>query len=209
MSRMSTPYEVGGRSAQKRRTRDALVGAARDLLATGITPTVEAAAAAAEISKTTAYRYFPNKRDLLLAAHPETGTDSMLPPDAPTDPAGRLDLVVSNFTEMIKDTEPQQRALLRLSLEPGPAERTTLPLRQGRAIAWITEALEGLEAQLGEDRLRLLVLAIRATTGIEALVWLVDIGGLSSTEAVALMRWSAHALLERALAGEPPRPSAR
>ena len=102
-----------------------------DLLATGVTPTVEAAAAAAGISKTTAYRYFPNKRDLLLAAHPETGSASMLPPDAPLDPAIRLDLVVTNFTAMIKDTEPQQRAMLRLSLEPGPPERAACPAAPG------------------------------------------------------------------------------
>ena len=65
MKTMSTPYEIGGRSAQKARTRDALVAAARDLVAAGVTPTVEDAAAAASISRSTAYRYFPNERALL------------------------------------------------------------------------------------------------------------------------------------------------
>ncbi|MDQ1432246.1 MAG: hypothetical protein QOF40_2848 [Actinomycetota bacterium] len=105
---------------------------------------------------------------------------------------------------MIKDTEPQQRAMLRLSLEPNVPERAELPLRQGRAIAWITEALADLRGDLGDAGLRQLVLSIRATTGIEALVWLVDVGGLSSTEAVELMRWSAHALFQRALTDPPP-----
>jgi AcrR family transcriptional regulator len=208
MSRMSTPYETGGRSAQKRRTREALVAAARDLLATGVTPTVEGAAEVAGISRTTAYRYFPNKRALLLAAHPEVAAASMLPPDAPADPSARLEAVVRNFTEMIKDTETQQRAMLRLSLEPNVPERAELPLRQGRAVAWITEAIEDLRGELGDAGLRQLVLGIRAATGIEALVWLVDIGGLSSAEAVELMRWSAHALLERARTDPPPAPGA-
>ena len=53
MSAMSIPYEEGGRSAQKRRTRDALVAAARDMVATGVTPTVDEAAAVASISRTT------------------------------------------------------------------------------------------------------------------------------------------------------------
>jgi AcrR family transcriptional regulator len=201
---MSTPYEAGGRSAQKRRTRDALTAAARQMLAAGITPTVEGAAETAGISRTTAYRYFPNKRGLLLAAHPEVAAASMLPPDPPADPAARLDAVIHNFTEMIKDTEAQQRAMLRLSLEPNAPERAELPLRQGRAIAWITEALEGLRGRLGDAGLQRLVLSIRAATGIEALVWLVDVGGLSSTEAVDLMRWSAQALLQRALIDAPP-----
>ena len=123
MRAMSTPYEAGGRTAQKQRTRDALVAAARRLLAAGITPTVEGAAETAGISRTTAYRYFPNKRGLLLAAHPEVAATSMLPPGTPPDPATRLDAVIRNFTEMIKDTEPQQRAMLRLSLEPNVPER--------------------------------------------------------------------------------------
>jgi hypothetical protein len=45
-----------------------------------------------------------------------------------------------------------------------------------------------------------LVLATRAACGIEALVWLTDVAGLSREEAVELMRWSARALLERTLA---------
>src|ERR1700686_168629 len=109
MSAMSIPYEDGGRTAQKRRTRDALVVAARDLVAAGVTPTVDEAASMASISRTTAYRYFPNRRALLVAAHPETGATSMLPLDAPDDPAARLELVVRSFTRLIVETEAQQR----------------------------------------------------------------------------------------------------
>jgi AcrR family transcriptional regulator len=195
---MSTPYEDQGRAEQKRRTREALVAATRALVARGLTPTVEEAAEAASISRTTAYRYFPNKRSLLLAAHPETGALSLLPPDAPRDPAARLDAVVVAFTTMILDTEPQQRTMLRLSLEPDERERGALPLRQGRAIAWIAEAVEGVRHELTEDALRRLVLSIRATIGIESLVWLIDIARLERHEAVELMRWSAQALLAKA-----------
>jgi hypothetical protein len=200
---MSTAYEASGRSAQKGRTRSALVEAARALVAAGVTPTVEEAAAAASISRTTAYRYFPNKRALLLAAHPEVGAPSMLPADPPTDPAARLNLVVGAFTEMILETEAQQRTMLRLSLEDA-AERGELPLRQGRAIGWIGEALEVQRGRQSDDELEQLVNAIRATVGIEALVWLVDIAGLSRPDAAALMRWSAQALLEVALTSPPP-----
>jgi hypothetical protein len=208
MSYMSTPYEASGRVAQKARTRAALVAAARDLIAAGRTPTVDAAATAAAISRTTAYRYFPNQRSLLLAAHPEVAATSMLGDQAPDDAAARLDAVIGNFTAMIVDTEPQQRTMLRLSLEPEAAGQGELPLRQGRAIGWITEALEVLRGQLSDDELRLLVTSIRATVGIEALVWLVDIAGLTRDEAVELMRWSAQALLQRALTDHPPSVSA-
>src|SRR5713226_6779648 len=208
MKVMSTSYETGGRSAQKARTRDALVAAARDLVvAGGVTPTVEDAAAAASISRSTAYRYFPNKRALLVAAHPETVATSMLPQDPPQDPAARLDAVVRNFSAMILDTEAQQRTMLRLSLDADAAERDALPLRQGRAIAWIAEALDGVRGDLSGQQFRQLVLSVRATIGIEAIVWLTDVAGLSRNDAVALTRWSAQALLHQATTVPPPAPS--
>jgi AcrR family transcriptional regulator len=197
---MVIPYEQAGRTSQKLRTRTALVEAARDLIRSGITPAVEDAAAAASISRTTAYRYFPNQAALLVAAHPETEARSLLPDDAPDDPEARLDVVVSAFTRLIADTEPQQRTMLRLSLEPDPTRREPLLLRQGRAIGWIEEALEPCRDRLSEHELRRLVLAIRATIGIEALVWLTDVAGLTHEDAADLMRWSARALLRSALA---------
>jgi AcrR family transcriptional regulator len=197
---MSIPYELTGRVGQKQRTRNALIAAARDLVAHGATPTVEAAAEAASISRTTAYRYFPNQRALLVAAHPETGATSLLPDDAPDDVTARLDLVVGAFTGMIVETEAQQRTMLRLSLEADPVERSRLPLRQGRAIKWIEDALAPLQTQMSEAERHRLALAIRSATGIEALVWLTDVAGLSRHDATDLMRWSAQALLRSALA---------
>jgi AcrR family transcriptional regulator len=192
------PYESHGRAGQKRRTRSALVSATRALIAKGETPTVEAAAAAALISRTTAYRYFSSQRALLLAAHPEIETHSMLPANPPEDPESRLELVLSEFHRMILETEPQQRTVLRLSLEPG-AQRGDHPLRQGRAIGWIAEALAPLQTLLPERDLMRLIFAIRSATGIEALVWLTDVAGLSRDEAVVLMRSSAQALLRSVL----------
>jgi AcrR family transcriptional regulator len=174
--------------------------AARELVTQGLTPTVDEAATKASVSRTTAYRYFPNQRSLLVAAHPEIGARSLLPETAPTDVAARLDAVVTSFLHLIVDTEPQQRTMLRLSLDPDPSHRGELPLRKGRAIGWIGEALSPLRGQLTERDLRRLVLAIRSAAGIEALVWLTDIAGLSRREAVQLMRWSASALLQSALA---------
>ncbi len=202
---MSIPYEENGRSAQKRRTREALIAAARGLVANGEAPTVEGAAEAASISRTTAYRYFPNQRALLAAAHPETAAASMLPDDAPRDVAGRLDLVVDGFTRMIVDTEAQQRTMLRLSLEADPAERAELPLRQGRAIVWIEEALAPLSTKMSGAEIHRLAIAVRSATGIEALAWLTDVAGLTRDETTDLMRWSAQALLQRALADQKAR----
>lgn len=199
---MSIPYELAGRTNQKQRTRQALVAAARGLVAQGVTPTVEASAAKASISRTTAYRYFPNQRALLLSAHPETEARSLLPENPPEDAEARLDLVIQTFLRLIVDTEQQQRTMLRLSLEPDPSLRGELPLRQGRAIAWIAEALAPLRDRMSAAKVKRLAVAVRSTAGIEALVWLTDIAGLSREEAVQVMRQSARALLRSALADQ-------
>jgi AcrR family transcriptional regulator len=201
MSLVSTAYELNGRTNQKRRTRDALVAAARSIVAEGRTPTVEEVAEAAAISRTTAYRYFPSQRALLAAAHPETVVESLLPDDAPDDVAARLDIVVAAYTRTILDNESQQRTMLRLSLEAEPEERSQLLLRQGRVIKWLEEALAPLQPQLPRSQVHRLAIAIRSATGIEALSWLTDVAGLTRNDAVALMRWSARAMLDAAVAG--------
>jgi AcrR family transcriptional regulator len=209
MTGMSIPYELAGRTNQKQRTRKALIAAARELVTQGVTPTVEEAAVAASISRTTAYRYFPNQAALLGAAHPEIEARSLLPPGAPEDPAARLDLVVEALTRLVLDTEAQQRTMLRLSLEPDPVQRGPLPLRKGRSIGWIDEALAPLRPQMADAELRHLVLAIRSAVGIEALVWLVDVAGLPRDDAVQLQRWAAHAMLQTALTAPPKRTATR
>lgn len=196
---MSTPYETTGRSQQKQRTRSVLIASARDLVARGgRPPTVAEAAEAASVSRTTAYRYFPTQKSLLVAAHPEMEALSMLPVDIGDDPEERLEAAVRRFLSMVVDTESQQRTMLRLSLDADAATRE-LPLRQGRAIGWFAEALAPLAPSLGEDGVRRLALAVRAVVGIEALVWLVDIARMTQDEAVEQMVWSAIALIRRAV----------
>lgn len=193
------PYIHSGRTNQKARTRDALVAAARRLLAEGETPTIEDAAAEASVGRTTAYRYFPNSRALLVAVFPEVEMSSLLGADPPEDPLARLEIVAERLTRRIVEHEPEYRAQLRLALEGDPSGGERVPLRRGRRIDWIDDALSPLSGQMPERELRRLVRAIGATLGIEALVWLTDMGGLSREEAVEVMRSNARTLLCSAL----------
>ncbi|HEX6228383.1 MAG TPA: TetR family transcriptional regulator, partial [Solirubrobacterales bacterium] len=190
---MSISYEDTGRTKQKSRTRAALIAAARQLLAQGRTPTVEQAAAAASISRATAYRYFANQRALLVAAHPEVEAPSLLGPEPPTDPEARLDLVVTGLADIFIGAEETYRTMLRLSLESG--NRGELALREGRRLLWIDDAIVPLRDRLPADTYQRLVNALAAAVGIEALVALTDLARLSHQEAVTIMRWSARALL--------------
>lgn len=196
---MSISYEKTGRVHQKARTRDALIGAARHLLADGVTPTVEQAATSASIARATAYRYFPNQRALLVATFPEIADASLLG-DAPSaDPRARLEVVVEALARQAVEHEPELRTMLRLSLEPDAPKRGDLPFRIGRRIGWVEDALTPLRGQLPERELQRLVYAVASAVGIDALVWLTDIARLSRPQAVDVMRWSARALLHAAL----------
>ncbi len=128
------------------------------------------------MSRTTAYRYFPTQKSLLVAAHPETVATTLVPEDAGDDPEARLLGAVEAFVALIVDTEPQQRTMLRLSLEPDPSA-DALPLRQGRAIGWFEEALAPLRPRLGPAGVHRLAVTVRSAVGIESLVWLTDVAG--------------------------------
>jgi AcrR family transcriptional regulator len=204
MMDMSIPYESTGRTSQKARTREALVRAARELIASGTTPTVEQAAERAAISRTTAYRYFPNQRSMLATAHPYIEQESLVALPEGDDVEARLRAVVDAHTRQTLALEPQLRTMLRLSLEASDEERRQLLLRKGRAIGWIEGALEPLQERWTQADVHRLALAIRTTEGIEALAWLTDVAGLTRDDAVELMRWAALALLRSALADGPP-----
>ena len=195
-------------SRTRRRAHAALVAAARDLVAEGLTPTVEDAAARADVSRTTAYRYFPDRTALLVAAHPEVGTTSLLDEPAPRDPVARCELVIDRFLGVLRESEAQQRTMLRLSLDPDldDERRSALPLRQGRVIGWLVDALEPLADWWSAEERRAVACAIRSAAGIESLAWLIDVAGMSRDDAFAQLRWSGLAVLSEALRSGPPPP---
>ncbi len=199
---MSIPYVESGRVRQKARTRAAMLDAARELLAEGVTPTVEQVAERAGVSRSTAFRYFPNQRSVLVSTYPELDRPRLLDADSSSDPVERLEVVTEQIGRQLLDHEPELRAMLRLSLETPPPAPEELPLRSGKALEWIEDALAPLEGSLSRKDVRRLALAIRATLGIEPFVWLTGVGGLSGDAAVRLMRDSARALLRDALRDE-------
>jgi hypothetical protein len=95
------------------------------------------------------------------------------------------------FTNLTQEWEPQLRASLRLSLEPARDGDGRQPvLRQGRAVGWIEDALAPLQETRPDIDIHRLAVAMRSATGIESLIWLTDIAGLSRLEAARLTRHS-------------------
>jgi AcrR family transcriptional regulator len=194
---VDVPYESTGRVNQKARTRETLIASTRELLAQGVLPTMERAANAAAVSRTTAYRYFPSLKELLVAAYPHSEQQSLLGPDAPDDPVARLQIVAEKHCRRLLENEAEMRTVLRLSLQGvRPPE---LPMHRGLRIAWIEDALAPLRGQLPEDDLQRLIHGIGATLGIESFVWLTDVAGVPREQAAAIIESNALALLRSAI----------
>lgn len=194
---------MSGRPNQKQRTRKDLLQAAYRLMQSGQSPSLEAVAAEALVSRATAYRYFPSIEALLLEAGLDVAAPSaeaLFAPGAPTDPAERLERVDSAFHEMILANEPALRLMLARSVErvargEAPGD---LPIRQNRRSPLIEAALDPLRDTADPATLDLAAKALAVVIGAESFVALKDVLRLGDAEARAVKRWAIRAIVEAA-----------
>ncbi|HZB97411.1 MAG TPA: TetR/AcrR family transcriptional regulator [Candidatus Sulfotelmatobacter sp.] len=205
---MTDAWRQDGRINQKRRTRAAILAAARNLLRQGQSPTVAEAADAALVSRATAYRYFPTQEYLLaeaaLSSVPEKMDQVVTAVEVLDDAQVRLDTVVQAIQERTVEQEQAFRTLLRLALDQpftGISSRDgpELQRRGGRRIEWIERALAPVWERLDEPAKEQLVGALSLCMGVEALVVLRDVCGYSPERAVEICRWAAQAILRAGL----------
>jgi AcrR family transcriptional regulator len=192
------------RDAQRARTRKAIVRAAARLLERGERPGLEEVAAEADVSRATAYRYFPGL-DALLS---EAAVDALVPePEAlfaestPDDVAERLALVDATFDRACREREVPLRLMLARSLERSvQAGGEDAPLRQNRRVPMIEEALAPLE-----DRYDVrLIPALAMVIGTEGLIALKDVVGLDEAQSRVVRQWAIEALLVAAIRPASP-----
>jgi AcrR family transcriptional regulator len=194
---------VTGRANQKARTRQAIVRAAGALLARGETPTLERVAEEAQVSRATAYRYFPGLDGLLS----EAAVDLMVPDSgdlfgarAPSDAFERIALVDEAFDKACREREAPLRLMLAKILERSIArEGGAPPLRQNRRGPLIEKALAPLAPRLGQERMARLVNALTMIVGTEGFFALADVAGLDAEQARGVRRWAIDALVAGAL----------
>ena len=184
-----------GRISQKNRTRAALVAAASEMVKAGKQPTVSEAAEAADISRATAYRYFPTQ-EMLLAEVALFAVGGPLFSDADEnmplpDAIGRLVRRMGNWAFA---NEQPLRTLLRLSLDPLSGVH-----RPGHRREWIADALAGARERMDAQTFNRLSSALTLLMGIDPVVVMKDIAGASREEALDAMEWSARALVSAAL----------
>jgi AcrR family transcriptional regulator len=206
-SQKSTHLQAG-RTRQKLRTRQQILAAASALIAAGGRPTVAEAADAAEVSRRTAYRYFPTQVKLLteaaldgLRVPMETLLGDAAAGATPGDVESRVMSLIDRMQALVISHEQLLRTMIHETvLEHGtPAE----PGRGTRRIHWLETALMPARQRLGARAYKRLVSALALCGGIEALLVLRDIRGLTAREAISVSRWAARALVRQSFAEQP------
>ena len=101
----------------KARTRKLMLQAAIQLMQSGITPSVTEVAEAAEVSRATAYRYFPSQAALVHAVVDEALGPILKWESKSPDPKMRIKDLLATSMPRIDEFEATFRAALKLSLD--------------------------------------------------------------------------------------------
>jgi AcrR family transcriptional regulator len=192
----------GGRVNQKRRTRNAILAAATELVRSGRPVTMPEVAQAAEVSEATAYRYFPDLASLLREAVAGTLFDpveALAPLKDCADPVARVAAATEHLLRHVLTHENAVRAMIAATITR-PAAPTARP---GLRFGLIDEALAP-PAELGRLDARALAQLKRdlaVVMSAEALFGLTDLHRLPAGEAVESIVHTASAVTRFALDG--------
>lgn len=191
-----------GRTAQRNRTRKAIVDATMQLMAAGRTPSITEIIQAAQVSRRTIYMYFPNVEQLLLDATLGAWSAKTIDPAitdfATNDVAARVEHLSRTANSSVSETIHLGRALIRLTVE-GEEPLSGGPRRGYRRIQWIERALDPARAKLRPKEFERLVSALSLLIGWEPLIVLKDVRGLDQKEAVEVLAFAARAIVNAAL----------
>lgn len=205
LAEVRTAATGSGRVNQKLRTRQALLDAASELVAGGATPTLAEVAEHAQVSKTTAYRYFPSADDLIAESFFDRDFPKVddIPWPTGDEPAGRVLAVEGAVNDVLLSHENAMRMIIRNALDLSMSG-TDAPPRTGRRRALIDTALAPLHDRLDAEGLGRLRDALALVIGPEAVIAARDVCGLDAEGTRAITRWAAEALVARALEDAAP-----
>jgi AcrR family transcriptional regulator len=161
-------------------------------------------AAAAGVSRATAYRYFPSRSQLVSSIVEESLGPVRRFRSSAQDGRTRLQELFEETFPRFREFEPHMRAALQLALEHWARERAgTLdeqPYRRGHRAHILANAAAPLRQQIGSAGFARLIRALSLIYGIESYVVLKDIWGATDRQVQAIARWAADALVVAALA---------
>lgn len=197
-----TAGETTGRVNQKRRTYNAILQAAVELIRADQPVTMPEVAKAALVSEATAYRYFPDLTTLLQKAMAEQQPDpaeALDGLDGVSDPVPRVAAATEYLLRHVLAYQKAVRGTIAATIGD-PAEAVTT--RRGLRFGLIDQALAPWAAGLAADDpvLAQLKRDLAVVIGAESLFCLLDQCGLPPEEAIASVVRTATTLTRAAVA---------
>lgn len=175
------------------------------LMQDGKTPSVSEVAEAAEVSRATAYRYFPSQAALVHAVVDEALGPILTWSSASNDAGERVEDLFRSSMPRIGEFEATFRAALKLSLEQaaqGEGGADSEPrFTRGHRVDLLRDALRPLRGEMPAKQVDRLAQALSLLFGVEALIVLKDMWGLDERQAYSVAEWAAQSLVLAATTG--------
>ena len=182
-----------------------MLDTAMRLMQGGLTPSVSDVAEAAEVSRATAYRYFPTQAAMLQAVVDEA-LGPVLDWSSDEEDAGRrvTDLVAFAYPRLLS-YEATHRAALSLAMEQWARRQAgtfgaEARIVRGNRKALLADALAPMRRDVSRQAFDKVAQSLSLIFGIEAIVVLKDIWNLTDDEARRVATWAAEALVRAGLA---------
>jgi AcrR family transcriptional regulator len=196
-----TPSERGPRA----RTRRLMLATATRLMQAGVVPSVTEVAEAADVSRATAYRYFPTQAALVHAVVDEALGPILEWQSPSTDARERTRSLLSASIPRIQAFEATFRAALKHALDQWALRNAGVELQEpaftrGHRIGLLRDAIAPLSGRLSADAFDRLAKVLSLLFGIEAVIILKDIWDVPEREVTDLVLWAADLLIEGAAA---------
>lgn len=195
------------------RMRKILLDAAQRLMAQGLTPSVAELAEHAQVSRATAYRYFPSQSALIAAVVDESLGPILAWDSTAPDAATRVDELLRFAYPRLQAHEASLRAAIQASLqqhaEASAGRAGNQPrLVRGHRIDILKRAIAPLAGTLTPAQQDRVAQALSLVYGTEVFLVLKDIWGLDQTEVTEVARWTASAIIRQALSDAAATPAA-
>jgi AcrR family transcriptional regulator len=199
VSRQSTELPEDVERGPRARTRRLMLETAIRLMQSGATPSVSEVAEAAEVSRATAYRYFPSQAALVEAVVDEALGPILTWESKSGDVETRVGDLFRSSMPRIRAFEATFRAALKLSLEQGALAETggeaEPRFTRGHRVDLLADALRPLRGTMPAKDVERLAQGLSMLFGIEALIVLKDIWGLNDRQAYSVAEWAALSLV--------------
>ncbi|MEN4921854.1 TetR/AcrR family transcriptional regulator [Achromobacter spanius] len=191
------------------RMRKTLLEAAQRLMAQGVTPSVAELAEHAQVSRATAYRYFPSQSALIAAVVDESLGPILAWDSATPDAAERVDELLRFAYPRLEAHEAPLRAAIQVSLqqhaEASAGKAGAEPrLVRGHRVDILKRAIAPLATDLTPAQQERVAQALSLVYGTEVFLVLKDIWKLDLDAITGVVRWTANAIIRQAIAEAAP-----